>query len=260
MHNETYYIKAYDTYVHENCQHDKGEASNSSGYEIVVGDFEELLAASTDAYLDAYENNHLDHLKELLNNQRRLRRLLTAKLRDYPDQVAIVSSKFVQTYNIFNKILQLNMDRHNLESQMAIIIKSYSRAEDILSYLYRHAHVRHKTLLEELKIPRSTLTDTLQILERYDCVERIGEGRGALYNLTNEGRKYVRNNLNGIDNEIIIDYDSFQKDSYQIAQNKALYTHSPMEAEISFKVYRRTSQALHSDKKYDDPIPAKYVR
>ena len=252
MKTKTYHVKTYDTNISGNNQHNKEAAEYASISKPEVQDFEDLLATSTDAYLDAYENNNLDQLKVLLNSQRSIRKELTVQLRNYPDQRAILSAKLVQTYNIFNKILQSASDKRELKNQVEIIINSHSNAKDILTYLYKHPYIRHKTLLAALGIPRGTLTGTLQVLEQYDCIERIGEGWGALYTLTNTGRKYVRDNVSGIDDEVIIDYDSFQKSSYQLVQNKALYT--SIETEFDNKGYRRATQTSYSGKNYDTVV------
>ena len=248
MKTKTYHVKTYDTNVSGNNQHNKQAAAYAPISKPEVQDFEDLLATST----DAYENNNLDQLKVLLNSQRSIRKELTVQLRNYPDQRAILSAKLVQTYNIFNKILQSASDKRELKNQVEIIINSHSNAKDILTYLYKHPYIRHKTLLAALGIPRGTLTGTLQILEQYGCIERIGEGWGALYTLTNTGRKYVRDNISGIDDEVIIDYDSFQKSSYQLVQNKALYT--SIETEFDNKGYRRATQTSYSGKNYDTVV------
>ena len=252
MKTKTYHVKTYDTNVSGNNQHNKQAAAYAPISKPEVQDFEDLLATSTDAYLDAYENNNLDQLKVLLNSQRSIRKELTVQLRNYPDQRAILSAKLVQTYNIFNKILQSASDKRELKNQVEIIINSHSNAKDILTYLYKHPYIRHKTLLAALGIPRGTLTGTLQILEQYGCIERIGEGWGALYTLTNTGRKYVRDNISGIDDEVIIDFDFFQKSSYQLVQNKALYT--SIETEFDNKGYRRATQTSYSGKNYDTVV------
>lgn len=70
--------------------------------------------------------------------------------------------------------------------------------------------------------------------------------------MTNTGRKYVRDNISGIDDEVIIDYDSFQKSSHQLVQNKALYTN--IETELDNKGYRRATQTSYSSKNYDTVV------
>ena len=219
-----------------------------------IQQLEEFLAGSTDDFLSAYESNDLNQLKEILDSQRFIRRIFTQELRKNHNPITIILSKFVQTYNIFNKILQLNSEKKDFESQMVVVTKSYSKAEDILVYLYRHAYVRHKELAANLDISRSTLTDTLQILERYECIEKIGKTKCALYSLTSAGRKYVRDNLSEVGDEVIFDYDLFQRGSYQIAQNKALYTNRDIDAVSFFKAYRGTSGILYSNKIYDNSI------
>ena len=62
MKTKTYPVKTYDTSVFGNNQRNKEAAEYTSISKPEVQDFEDLLATSTDAYLDAYENNNLDQL------------------------------------------------------------------------------------------------------------------------------------------------------------------------------------------------------
>ena len=59
---------------------------------------------------------------------------------------------------------------------MNTITKTYSRVEEILNYLYDHTNVQHKTMVGELHISGSTLTDTLKVLESCNFVRRVGQG------------------------------------------------------------------------------------
>ena len=52
-----------------------------------------------------------------------------------------------------------------------------------------------------------------------ECVEKIGERKQASYNLSNMGRKYVVENLDGID-AVILNADTFFDDSRQICEKK----------------------------------------
>ena len=165
----------------------------------------------------------IDILKELLDDQHNLRREFTKIIRDYPDQLISISSKLVQTYNIFNKILQLENHKLSREDYLNTITKTYSRAEEILNYLYDHTNVQHKTMVGELHISGSTLTDTLKVLESCNFVRRIGTGKYTFFNLTNDGRKYVCDNTAITNDESIVDESIFQEESRQMALNKAKY-------------------------------------
>ena len=215
MKNEKYYIDQLETSL---------RLSNKQCIqEEIIDIFEELLTASTDAYLEAYENHNLTRLKELLDDQHNLRREFTKIIRDYPDQLISISSKLVQTYNIFNKILQLENHKLSREDYLNTITKTYSRAEEILNYLYDHTNVQHKTMVGELHISGSTLTDTLKVLESCNFVRRIGTGKYTFFNLTNDGRKYVCDNTAITNDESIVDESIFQEESRQMALNKAKY-------------------------------------
>lgn len=68
--------------------------------------FEKLLAESTNTYFQAYFDHDFGEINRLLQEQRSLRKTLTNELRNYADQSIVLYTKLVQTYNIFNKLIQ----------------------------------------------------------------------------------------------------------------------------------------------------------
>lgn len=180
---------------------------------------ENLLEMTSDAYLEAYENRNLNRMGELLNSQRKLRKEVTCALRESQNQLLVISAKLVQNYNMFNKILQIENERRNMKNQLGSVVKAHSCMEDILKYLYKHNFVKHKELVNNLSISKSTVTYSLKVLEEMECVEKIGERKQASYSLSNMGRKYVVENLDGID-AVILNADTFFDDSRQICEKK----------------------------------------
>lgn len=166
--------------------------------------FQDLLISISDSYLEAYERNNLEKMKRLLEEQRKLRKQLTRELNKSASQVLIISAKIVDQYNIFNKIYQNLITDKNIKVDAEFIEVQYKNARSIMEFLYRHSHVRHKDLIE-LGISKSSVTDTLRSLENAGLVDRIQCDNCVFYNLSSEGRKYIRSKVDEIDQEMIIE-------------------------------------------------------
>ena len=69
--------------------------------------FRDLLISISDSYLMAYEENNLEKMKQLLEEQRKLRIEMTKELNKSADQILLLSAKIVDQYNIFNKITKI---------------------------------------------------------------------------------------------------------------------------------------------------------
>lgn len=182
--------------------------------------FQEIMMTITDSYLQAYQNKDFATMNQMLHEQRKLRKELTVELRKCQVQSIISAGKVVQTYNIFNKISQIENEKKSFGQEMDIVIQSYRHAREVLVYLYKHKHAQHKILKEEFDIAASTLSDLLEVLIEMDCVERLKNGKYSFYNLTNEGRKYVKDTIKGVDDEVIVDMDTFKECSRNISKKK----------------------------------------
>lgn len=190
---------------------------------LVHESFQEIMMTITDSYLQAYQNKDFETMNQMLYEQRKLRKELTIELRNCQVQSIISAGKVVQTYNIFNKIAQIENEKKSFGQEMDIIIQSYRHAREVLVYLYKHRHVQHKKLKEEFDIAASTLSDLLEVLTETDCVERLKNGKYSFYNLTNEGRKYVKDTIKGVDDEVIVDADIFKGNSRSIIKKKQYF-------------------------------------
>lgn len=186
----------------------------------VLDIFQKLLMESTNTYFQAYFERDFGEINQILQEQRSLRKTLTNEMRNYPDQSIVVYAKLVQTYNIFSKLVQNEEQRKDFAENISFVERRYERAREVLVYLYKHMHVQHKELKDNLGIPPSTLSDLLNVLREIECVERIESGRCSFYNLTNAGRKYLRQVHPDIDQEWDIDRDSFGVEVREIVKEK----------------------------------------
>lgn len=187
---------------------------------VMLEILQKLLMESTNTYFQAYFERDFGEINRLLQEQRSLRKTLTNELRNYGDQSVVISAKLVQTYNVFNKLVQAEEQKRDFADQIILIEKRYEKARRVLVYLYRHAHVQHKELKDSLGIAGSTLSDLLNVLRDAECVEKIESGRCCFYNLTNAGRKYLKQVRPDIDEEWDIDPDSFSVAAWKITREK----------------------------------------
>ncbi len=208
---------------------------------------QKLLVESTNEYFQAYFERNFREIDRLLREQRSLRKILTNELRNYADQSIVISAKLVQTYNVFNKLAQNEEQKRDFAEHVLFVEKRYEKAREVLIYLYRHAHVQHKELKNNLRIAPSTLSDLLSVLRDAGCVEKIESGRCSFYNLTNAGRKYLREVHPHIDEEWEIDPDSFSIGVRKIIKGK--------EQEENFSPYINYKQRIsfgRLDNKWSD--------
>lgn len=187
----------------------------------VVEAFRGFVAQTVDTFLGGFENKDLDRIEQMLNEQRRLRKVISREIRRYPDEAVVVSCKYVQTYNLMNKMVQSEKRRRNIADTMALIEQTYTHTRKVLIYLYRHTNVQHGVLVKALNIPKSSLSDLLKVLEKAGCVERIQNGKCSFFNLTVEGRKYVKETIHTSEQEVIIDQRVFRSGVQQFVEVKA---------------------------------------
>ena len=211
-------MEYYITKLKENISRDNGKGAVADrGVEDL---FQDLLISISDSYLEAYERNNLEKMKQLLEEQRKLRKQLTKELNKSANQILIISAQIVDQYNTFNKIYQNLIADKNIKVDAEFIEVQYKNARSIMEFLYRHSHVRHKDLIE-LGISRSSVTDTLRSLENAGLVDRIQCDNCAFYNLSSEGRKYIRSKVENIDREITIDAELVTERTHKVTALKA---------------------------------------
>lgn len=182
--------------------------------------FQRLLTESTNIYFQAYFENNFEDLEQLLQEQRSLRRILTNEIRKYSNQSIVLYTKMVQTYNIFNKLVQNAEKKSDFAERVALVEKRFNNAKAVLAYLYRHVHVQHKELVQNLTIRPSTLSDLLSELKDIGCVEKIESGRCSFYNLTNDGRKYLKDIHPDIDQKFDIGREDFREEIWENIKEK----------------------------------------
>lgn len=184
----------------------------------ITEQFQELLTEQFDIYYQSFSEHNVELLERILAQQKHLRKAFSDELKKRPNQIEIMAGQFVQTYNIFNKIYQMETAKRTVSDDIKRIEKSSTYATAVLRYLYKHANAQHKDIAEYCGVPASTLSDLLKKFEVIDCVERWNTGKYSFFNLTDQGKRYVREQIPDIDEETYIDADEFSVESEKFSR------------------------------------------
>lgn len=184
----------------------------------IIEQFRELLAEQFDIYYQSFIEHNVELLEKTLYEQKYLRKAFSDELKKSSAQVEVMAGQFVQTYNIFNKIYQNEIVKKDVSDDIKRIEKSSAYATTVLCYLYRHSNAQHKDIAEYCDIPPSTLSDLLKRFEEVDCVERWNAGKYSFFNLTDQTKNYIREQIPDIDEETYIDADDFSIESKKISR------------------------------------------
>lgn len=152
--------------------------------------FQELLTVQISEYLQSYLDKDYEGLSLQLTRQRKLRKSFTKILKECR-QVSVLAGQFVQTFNIFNKLLQNQNNRSSFSEEMQTILRAHKRSKEVLLFLYHHPHAQHNEIVDNTNIPKSSLSDLLRVLEKVQCVMRVAAGKYSFFDLTVEGRTFV---------------------------------------------------------------------
>ena len=98
---------------------------------VMLEILQKLLMESTNTYFQAYFERDFGEINRLLQEQRSLRKTLTNELRNYGDQSVVISAKLVQTYNVFNKLVQAEEQKRDFADQIILIEKRYEKARRV---------------------------------------------------------------------------------------------------------------------------------
>lgn len=184
----------------------------------IIEQFRELLAEQFDIYYQSFIEHNMELLEKALYEQKYLRKAFSDELKKNSAQVEIMAGQFVQTYNIFNKIYQNEIAKKDVSDDIKRIEKSSMYATTVLCYLYKHVNAQHKDIAEYCDIPLSTLSDLLKKFEEIDCVEHWNAGKYSFFNLTDQTKNYIREQIPDIDEETYIDADDFSIESNKISR------------------------------------------
>ena len=63
---------------------------------------------------------------------------------------------------------------------------------NVMKYLYRNTPARHREIVQREGVSRSHLTEIMKELQEAHVVDKYYQGKAAFYELTEEGREYVK--------------------------------------------------------------------
>lgn len=152
-----------------------------------------------DVCIQSYINTDYEKLEVELRKYRKIKRKMSDEIDSFEndeEKTIIYKSKFVQTYNIMNKLLNIYIKKQNINNEIISVLRSFSKAREVIFYLYKNHNVRQNMIIKSnIDIKRSTLSDLLNKLISIRCVDRINVGKYPIYNLTIDCRRYVYDNF-----------------------------------------------------------------
>ena len=152
-----------------------------------------------DICIQSYINTDYEKLEVELRKYRKIKRKMSDEidsLENDEEKTIIYKSKFVQTYNIMNKLLNIYIKKQKINNEIISVLQSFSKAREVIFYLYKNYNVRQNMIIKSnIDIKQSTLSDLLNKLISIRCVDRINVGSHPIYNLTIDCRRYVYDNF-----------------------------------------------------------------
>ena len=177
-----------------------------------------------DVCIQSYINTDYEKLEVELRKYRKIKRKMSDEIDSFEndeEKTIIYKSKFVQTYNIMNKLLNIYIKKQKINNEIISVLQSFSKAREVIFYLYKNHNVRQNMIIKSnIDIKRSTLSDLLNKLISIRCVDRINVGKYPIYNLTIDCRRYVYDNFEQFNEVRIISRQELDSDRNNFIEKK----------------------------------------
>lgn len=181
----------------------------------------------TNVCLQAYLDNNYENLEQVLKKNRKRKKQVLEDIKSLEAecvegvyQAFEYRYQYIQTYNIMNKMLNLQDRKRSIQNDMIGVMNSFRRARDVIFFLYKNSNVRQCTMKRQMDISPSTLHDLLNALESIRCVEKIKISYYPVYNLTVDGRRYVDDNFSLFNEVRIIDKEELRDCQKSVFEQK----------------------------------------
>lgn len=168
-------------------------------------DFKDILEQFTQKNKDflvecllQLKNSNLDQLEQLLDDTYQFRVLLTDILQDLSDRDHFFYQicSYINTWNVFNKILEIEEEKENLNTTMLMILDAEPFARELLSYLYHNPGVEHSNINKAFYYHNAEVIENiLNIICDKNIVYKTSIGNYAAYDLTENSRRWVEKNI-----------------------------------------------------------------
>lgn len=168
-------------------------------------DFKDILEQFTQKNKDflvecllQLKNSNLDQLEQLLDDTYQFRVLLTDILQDLSDRDHFFYQicSYINTWNVFNKILEIEEEKENLNTTMLMILDAEPFARELLSYLYHNPGVEHSNINKAFYYHNAEVIENmLNIICDKNIVYKTSIGNYAAYDLTENSRRWIEKNI-----------------------------------------------------------------
>lgn len=168
-------------------------------------DFKDILEQSAQKNKDfiiecllQLKSSNLDQLEQLLDDTYQLRELLTDILQNLSDRDRFFYQicSYINTWNVFNKILEIEEEKENLNTTMLMILDMEPFARELLRYLYHNPGAERSNINKAFYYHSTEFIENiLNIICDKNIVYKTSIGNYAVYDLTENSRRWVEKNI-----------------------------------------------------------------
>lgn len=168
-------------------------------------DFKDILDQSAQKNKDfiiecllQLKSSNFDQLEQLLDDTYQLRELLTDILQNLSDRDLFFYQicSYINTWNVFNKILEIEVEKENLNTTMLMILDMEPFARELLRYLYRNPGAERSNINKAFYYHSTEFIENiLNIICDKNIVYKTSIGNYAVYDLTENSRRWVEKNI-----------------------------------------------------------------
>lgn len=175
------------------------ECTRGKDFEAVLKQFKQQNNDFMVECLLQLKSSNLDQMEQILNDARQQRMVLTDVLQDLNDRDCFFYQIccFINTWNLFNKILEIEDEKQETNKDIKTILANELAAREVLIYLYHHPRAKDSDINETLtnRYNLDVVENTLNVLCDSDIVYKTSIGNDAIYELTENARRWVEKNI-----------------------------------------------------------------
>jgi len=140
------------------------------------------------------KNDELDKIEQELENERQFRVELTSLLNvvgkryQFYHQISV----FVNTWNIFNKILEVENEKELINKEIQTLFVNMPVVRNLMNYLYRNLRVERDQVKKELGYNESEINLNTNLMYEKGIIYKTSVKNKVMYDLTENGRQWIK--------------------------------------------------------------------
>lgn len=156
----------------------------------ILNDGNKVFAADM---LLAFQNRDMDKIAEKLEKERVLRSAITewVQAQEYDEQVSVCLGGYMNTWNLFNKILQIEDERNRTSVRMMHTIGRKSVEKKLLLYVYDHPQARCADVVKCTGVSKYRVSKIMDKLADNYIVYKVNMGSKTFYDLTESAKRWL---------------------------------------------------------------------